>query len=348
MEIIKDIESILYQYEDETIRIEDPLMENFLRFQRNIEYILGLKVDMNDYNKLRGILNLNHLCEQKNLLDNKYYITEYCHSTSPHIYVTLHIGCYEEIVNYLLKKDGRICIPVTERVYQHEINHYISNLKKKRITHNQLVFVNIESNIGLRKIIRYIQNGYNLLCYIDGNSGVGGMCRNDTKLEIIKFFNTTIHVRKGIEYISKKLNMEIVPIYSYIEDVTFNLQIVVMPPIAAKLNTSITKNIWYIFSRIIWKYFLQWEAWLYVDEFIVQNTPSITQSYIINENRYRPLIKDGVYYYYDKNNNNLVKVSERLFELLSNINNLTIKTYSELKEYIPKETLLNDLLTKKI
>lgn len=351
MKIRTDIERIVYQYIDENIGIENSQRENFLRFHRNIEYILGLKVGMNDYNNLRGVLALNHLCEQKDLFNNTYSISEYIHSISPRIYVTLHIGCYEEIVCYLIKKEGKVCIPVTERVYNHEIKHYVRNLENKRIKPSQLVFVNIESSMGLRQIIRYAQNGYSLLCYIDGNSGVGGMSRNDSKLERIPFFNTIIHVRKGVEYLSKILNAEVVPIYSYIEDVSYNLQVVVMPPVVVNSNSSITKEIWYIFSRIIWKYFLQWEAWLYVDEFIDQDSDDTIiqlRGYMLNENRYNPLVKLGVYYYYDRYTNSLVKVSRKLFELLTNMKHVSINTYAELKEYIPKETLLNDLLNKKI
>lgn len=350
MEIRTDIKGIIYQYIGENIGIENSQRENFLRFQRNIEYIFGLKVGMNEYNNLRGVLALNHLYEQKELSDNIYYITEYVHSKDSRIYVTLHIGCYEGIAIYLIKKGEKVCIPVTERVYKDEIKHYNSNLEKKGIKPSQLIFVNIESSIGLRQIIRYVQNGYSLLCYIDGNSGIGGMSRNDSKLERIHFFNTTIHVRKGIEYLSKILDMEVVPIYSYIEDVSFKSQIVIMPPIDKNSKHSITENMWYLFSRIIWKYFLQWEAWLYVDEFIDQDSdyPIQLSGYMLNEDRYIPLVKSGVYYYYDKHTNSLVKVSKKLFRLLSNMKKSSIRTYAELKEYIPKETLINDLFNKKI
>lgn len=350
MEIRKDIKDLVNQYADVSIGIEDSQRENFLRFQRNIEYVFGLKVGMFEYNKLRGVLALNHLCEQKRILDSAFRVTEYVHSAFPRIYVTLHLGCYEEIANYIIKKEGKVCVPVTERVYLHETKHYNASLVQRGLTSSQLVFVNIEKSTGILEIMRYAQDGYSLLCYIDGNSGIGGMARNDSKLERIFFFNTTIHVRKGIEFLARILNREVMPIISFIEDVSYQPHIILMPPIQKTSEYSLTDCSWRAFSHIIWKYYWQWEAWLYVDEFIDEDMGGISQrsGYVLNANRYLPLIKSGVCYYYDRKTNKLVKVGRKLFELLSNLEKSTITTPAELSDYIPKESLVNDLLTKKI
>lgn len=350
MEIRTDIKEVIFQYIDVKIGIEHEQRENYLRFQRNIEKIFGLKVDMSEYNKLCGVLALNHKCEQRSIFDNSFRVTEYKPSISPRIYITLHLGCYEQIAGYLIKKVGKICVPVTERVYMQEIEHYITNLRKIGIKPSQLIFINIESNTGLRQMIRYAQAGYSLLCYIDGNSGIGGMTRSDSKLEKVRFFNTTIHVRKGIEYMVRILNWEIVPIYTCIEDISYQPKIVVLPPIEKVPWHSMTESLWQAFLHIIWKYYWQWEAWLYVDEFMEQVTKedSVQSRYIINSDRYLPVIKSGIYYYYDRKANKLVKAGKRLFELLNGLEKSSISTYSELIEYIPKETLVNDILTKKL
>lgn len=350
MEIRTDIKEFISQYANVQIGIEHEQRERYLRFQRNVEKILGLKVGMSEYNKLRGVLALNHMCEQKPILDNTFHLTEYKISTSPCIYITLHLGCYEEIACHIIKMGRKICVPVTERVYIREIEHNDANLRKRGIKPSQLIFINIESNTGLHQMIRYAQTGYSLLCYIDGNSGVGGMTRSDSKLERVRFFNTTIHVRKGIEYMVKILNMEVVPIYTYIEDISYQLKIVIMPPIEKTHWNSLTESLWQVFLHIIWKYYWQWEAWLYVDEFIEQvpQKAPAQNRYIFNTDRYLPLKKLGTYYYYDRMTNKLVKVGERLFKLLSGLEESSISSYTELMEYIPKETLVNDILTKKL
>lgn len=349
MKIMKDIKDIIEQYFDDNISIEDLQREFFLRFMRNIEYVFGLKVGLCEYNKLRGVLALNHICEQKDIFNWAFHVTDYSHPSSPCIYITLHLGCYEEIGIYLVRKGNKVCIPVTERVFMQETKHYYINLAKRGINSSQIVFVNIESNTGFRKMIRYAQKGYSLLCYIDGNSGIGGMTRNDLKLEKIHFFNTTIHVRKGIEYLDRILNREIIPIYSCIEEISSQPQIVLLPSINKKQNGTLTEKIWNTFSRIIWQYYWQWEVWLYIDEFIVQSHSKVQSSgYVLNTHRYFPLIKSGVYYFYDKQTNNLIKVSQRLFKLLSNLEKYSICSYDKLLAYIPKETLVNDLLVKKI
>ena len=350
MKIRTDIKDIINQYANVSIGIEDPQRENFLRFQRNVEYVLGLKVDIREYNKLRGVLALNHLCEQKSKMDCIFHITEYMPPTSSRIYIALHLGCYEEIVNYLIKKEGQVCIPVTERVYLEETKHYNVNLRQRGLTSSRLVFVNIETNTGLRQMIRYVQDGYCLLCYIDGNSGIGGMARKDSKLERINFFNTTIHVRRGIEYLSRILNREVTPIISYIEDINYQPHIDLMPPVKITPESSLTNRLWHVFAHAIWKYYWQWEAWLYIDEFIDEGTYKTFQhhGYVLNANRFLPVVKSGVCYYYDRRNNKLVKVGRKLFKLLNNLGKSAINTHDELTRYIPKETLLDDLLTMKL
>lgn len=350
MEIRTDIKDFVFKYADVKIGIEHVQRENYLRFQRNIEYILGLKVGMIEYNKLCGVLSLNHMWEQMFVDKNIVHMSETSKSMSPRFYVTLHLGCYEEIACYLIHKEGKICVPVTERVYKQEIEHYNVKLRNRGINPSRLIMVNIESNTGLMQMIRYAQAGYSLLCYIDGNSGIGGMTRNDSKLEIVHFFNTTIHVRKGIEYMAKVLKSEVIPIYTYIEDISYQSKIIFMPPIEKNPNYSLTESLWQNFLHVIWKHFWQWEAWLYVDEFIAQtSSKEIVQSrYIFNTDRYHPLIKSGKYYYYDRKMNNLVKVGKRLFSLLSDIEKKSISSYSELIDYIPKKTLVDDILTKEM
>lgn len=350
MEIRTDIKDIIYQYANAEIGIDDTQRENFLRFQRNIEKVLGLKVGTHEFNKLRGILALNHQCEEESYLGETFQVIEYAPSISPHIYITLHLGCYEEVACHLIRKEGKICVPVTERVYMQETQHYSLNLKKRNIMPSQLVFVNIESSSGLRQLIQYAQAGYSLLCYVDGNSGIEGMNRSDAKLERIPFFNTMLHVRKGVEFLTRLLKLDVVPIYSCIDDISYQPRIVLLPPIQFTSNHSLTESIWHTFTSIIWKLYWQWEAWLYVDEFMEQipNNKFQQCGYVLNTERYLPLIKSGTYHYYDKETNTLVKVGKKLFQILNDLNNYSITTQDNLTRYITKQTLVEDLLSKEI
>ena len=350
MEIRTDIKDITCQYANEKIGIDDAQRENFLRFQCNIEKVLGLRVDMHEFNKLRGILALNHQCEEESYLGDTFKVTKYAPFISPRIYVTLHLGCYEEVACHLIRKDGKICVPVTERVYMQETKHYNLNLKKRNVEPSQLVFVNIETNTGLRQLIRYAQTGYSILCYIDGNSGIGGMTRSDAKLERIPFFNTMIHVRKGINFLAKLLKWDVVPIYSCIDDISYQPRIVVMPSIQCTSNHSLTESIWNTLKSIIWKYYWQWEAWLYVDEFMEQSCKDKVQGlgYILNRERYLPIVKSGIHHYYDKETNRLVKLGSKLAQLLNDLDNSSVTTHEDLIGYITKETLVEDLLSKEV
>ena len=48
MEIRTDIKKIIFQYADIEIGMEHEQREKYLRFQRNVEKIFGLKVGMDD------------------------------------------------------------------------------------------------------------------------------------------------------------------------------------------------------------------------------------------------------------------------------------------------------------
>lgn len=320
-----------------------------LRFQRNIEYVLGLKVDVKDFNKYRGYLALNHCCEQQLQLDNNLSVRQYDSYTSPCIYIALHLGCYEELVIYLLEAGEKICVPVTNNVYDKRVASYYDSLHLRRKNYSNLIFVDVESSLGLRKIIHYAKEGYSILCYIDGNSGVGGMYRRDAKLERIPFFNVQIHVRKGIEFLARLLERDIVPIYLFIEDYEYKPWVTILPPIKNSKGDSIIKNIWDMFRNVIWKNFLQWEAWVYIDSFIDVNVSTdAIRGYSLNTCRYSPIIRSGNYYFYDKFTNQLVKVSERLFGLLCNVDDKHIRNYHQLEKFIPKASLLEDIMKKKI
>lgn len=350
MKVRTDIKNIIHQYADVEIGIDDEQRENFLRFQRNVEKVFGLKVDVHEYNKLRSILAFNHLCEEKSIFGSSFQITEYVPSKLPCIYIALHLGCYEEIACYLIRKKGKICVPVTERVYTQETKHYNINLGKRNMSFSQLVFVNIETSTGLRQLIRYAQDGYSILCYMDGNSGIGGMTRSDAKLKRIQFFNATLHVRKGIEFLAKLLKWKVIPVYSHIDDISYQPHITLMPPIQCTTNHSLTESLWKVFTPIIWKHYWQWEAWLYVDEFMEQSPENKTlrMGYVLNTERYLPIVKSGIYHYYDKETNSLVKLGEKLFQLLNNLDNSSITTHEALIGYITKETLVEDLLSKEV
>lgn len=345
-----DIEKIINQFAGETIDIRNPQRENMLRFQRNIEYVLGLNVEPKDFNKYRGYLALNHCCEKQSQIYKKMAVKRCASHISPCIYAALHLGCYEEVVTYLLKDGEKVCIPVTNRVYKEKTTSYYDGLSIRGINPSNLIFVDIESSLGFWKLIHYAKEGYSLLCYIDGNSGIGGMNRNDTKLERIQFFNIQLHVRKGIEYLARLLGREVVPIYSFIEEYEHKPWIAVMPPVKAKKDESITKCIWDVFHNAIWQNFLQWETWLYIDAFFDVDSVATdsVKGYVFNTRRYSPVVKSGSYYLYDKATNQLVKVSDKLFGLLCSIESRQVSNLQQLEKIIPKASLLKDLTEKNI
>lgn len=329
-----------------------PKRESYLRFCTNIKHFLGLNVSKNEFISLKmiGQMNSDYLYYSEGLIplsvDSKHTPSQ------PVIYVTIHLGCYHLIPLHLISKGIKICIPVTEAVFNKQQDLY--NQKFHSVSKDStadLKFVNIETAKGLIELISYIKNGYSLVFYIDGNSGIGGMERKDEKLVEVPFFNDNILVRKGIGYISNKLKLDICPIYTIYDDYA-HTQIIKYAPSISHTNDElkIINTVWDRFRRVILSSFEQWEPWLYADSYYVQkDDPKISDDRLrFNYQRFHPIIKASDFYFYDNQLNILVKMGVKTYNLLIDIyENRESISMDSLKEKL-STTLLNQILSTKI
>lgn len=338
-----------------------PERERYLRFQANIRKIFGIDVDEKAFMEFMEIHQQNIDFMKLKQFPSWAHVIQPQKTPKQAIYVTLHIGLYTSIIYLLVSQGISICVPVTRRVFEQQRGLYEACFDQAiKPGSANLHFVNIEEPAGLFKLFRDVKKGYSLLFYIDGNSGIGGMERKDDKLQPVDFFNKVFYVRKGLGFFSYKFNLDIQPLYSYV-DGQQQVFIKYLPVLHLKrtggiddYEKAVTCKIWETFKSAISEYLPQWEGWLYADTYLrdrpVIDTSTITgNSFHFNKSRFAPIIKDHVNYLYDRYNNVLIKMSDTLFGLILKIlESKESLSLQEIRDIIGKPTLIEDLLNYNI
>lgn len=239
---------------------------------------------------------------------------------TPCIFATMHYGPYKAIGRYLLSRGISLCVPVTQKVYDTQKDSFEQSLSDLVDDRTNLVFVNVEKRSGLISLFKYVRFGYSLLIYLDGNSGIGGMSRDDEKLEDFHFFHETIKIRKGVQFLSDKLSLDVKPILATLGDVCNKEPYIELFPTISSRECRI-RNMWSFFCEYMKNDIVQWEGWCYVNSFFkykhneVKVTTSSEPIKRFNSERYDFVITDTLYLY-DKANSTKVKLSKGLFDLL--------------------------------
>lgn len=142
-----------------------------------------------------------------------------------------------------------MCIPVTQRVYDTQKDSFEQSLSDLVDDRTNLVFVNVEKRSGLISLFKYVRFGYSLLVYLDGNSGIGGMSRDDEKLEDFHFFHETIKIRKGVQFLADKLSLDVMPVLATLGDVCNKEPYIELFPAISSRECGI-RNMWSFFVSI--------------------------------------------------------------------------------------------------
>lgn len=355
----KEINSIRSYYDDIDTDYSHEDRELYLRYISNMQLFRGILPSKDMFVNLMKVKAINRvlISDHSILSSSKIYNDNV--NTLPCIYVTMHLGAYQIIPDYLLYKGVNICIPVTHRVYIEQFDDYMSQfelIKKQRNV--QFELVDIEDTSGLIKLIKCVKKGYSLLFYMDGNSGIGGMERTDDKLVSIDFMKKQIMARKGLGFLSYKFHLPIQPIITYVDIKDLKSNIIYLDQLSDYLNYQnkefyeeyITKEIWSIFQDYITYVPDQWEGWLYIEAFrkkdeVKNISYDINKPFKFNSKRYDFIIKKKIKYLYDMQNNILLKLSDVLY---SYINNLYLGkdalTIGQIKIVLRKDSLINDIL----
>ncbi len=295
--------------------------------------------------------------EEMEIRGDKTYLR---HENGPVIFCTFHSGSYR-LINFLLAKKGiNFSLVIDDTAVNLQGDKFMKMYHKINDpdTHEKLFnIINAEKqNVGIN-MIRSIRSGQNLLLYLDGNSGVGGMDRSDEKLVDVKFFNQTIKARKGICYIAHRTSTPIVPVISYRESGKNIIEI--LPAIypdqkvdSATFAKDATQHLYDSLATRIASRIEQWEGWLYVHKFTVVTATTeleLPASQVdvskvrFNNHRYH-LYKNeqSQAILFDRQSYNYFKISDGLFEVFE-----TTRLDGRLKHKI-NNSLLEDLLQRNV
>ena len=193
----------------------------------------------------------------------------------PRVFCTLHLGSYRQIHHFLLRHGVNFTLVVDAVTLQQQGDKFLALRDDNPVYHGgSLRVLNAEApSIGLQ-MIREVKAGRSLLFYIDGNTGVGGMDRQDEKLTLISFLERQLFARKGIAFLAHVTRSPIVPLVAFRHgDADFEMQF--FPPIvpdAAQprevFATETTQRIFQLFEPALRRYPEQWEGWLYMNHFV--------------------------------------------------------------------------------
>lgn len=197
--------------------------------------------------------------------------------TRPRVFCTLHLGSYRLINHFLGRHGVRFTLVVDNATLQNQGDKFLALREASALYQDcDMRILNAESaNIGLQ-MMREVKAGRSLLFYIDGNTGVGGMSRQDEKLTVIPFLGRHIFARKGIAFLAHVTQCPIVPVASFRRSEA-DYEMHFFPPIVPDVQqpreafaVATTQHIFGLFETLLRRYPEQWEGWLYLNHFVDQ------------------------------------------------------------------------------
>lgn len=279
-----------------------------------------------------------------------YLMTQFTGDTSfladikvqPRVFCTLHLGSYRLINHYLGRHGIPFTLVVDSATLQEQGDKFLTLRQTSAIYQDcDLRILNAESpSIGLQ-LIREVKAGRSLLLYIDGNTGVGGLGRQDEKLTQIPFLERQIFARKGVAFLAHLTRCPIVPVAAFRHgDADFEMHFFL--PIGADAQQSrevfaveTTRCIFQLFETLLRRYPEQWEGWLYLHHFV--DLPALRQQHapdpalalaelptrpVFNQERYCFFHQTGRPQLFDRFTYQTFNVSTQLVNLLQQLGTL--------------------------
>lgn len=216
------------------------------------------------------------------LEDEVYFLTQFTGDQSfltdiherPRIFCTFHLGSYRMIHHYLLRHNVDFTLVIDHNTFTQQGEKFLA-LQASNPAYRDADFriLDAEQRTGGIQMIRELKAGRSLLFYIDGNSGVGGMGRQDDKVALVDFLGQRLFARKGIAYIAHATGTPIVPLVSFRhDDDAFETHFfpAQLPDAAQPRDAyaqATTQALFRLFEPVLCRYPAQWEGWLYMHHF---------------------------------------------------------------------------------
>lgn len=326
--------------------------ETFLRFCANYKLCTDHKANKKMFQELFIAEHIGNMSVKNNMSFTK----EMKPSSQPCVYVAMHLGAYKVLPKLIFANNINICIPVTNDIWEKQERTYIEEGKQIN-SKTKVEIINIETRQGLFKLIKHIKSGFSVFMFLDGNSGIGGMRRDDDKLLDYIFMKRKIKIRKGVDFFYCKMKMPVIPVVSYLSfdkmNITTSIEVLYNHTYkyTGENGMSIANDLWDLFVSYIEKYPSQWEGWCYIDAFYKykesKETDGMTNKNCLrfNKDRYEFLIIGNMNYLYDSINNTKIKLSNGLFRYFKYLSETGYRvSRQEFLDCLQKENLIHDII----
>lgn len=293
------------------------------------------------------------LLEKIKVIDDDDYLNQM--TSESFIISTFHTGSYRLLIPLLLKLQKKIVIVTEERFIIEQSKGILSLQLKLNKYYNLPISYDLEIFSAqdpslFFKLRHKLNDGYSVIFYIDGNTGLFEHEIDDNKLLSIRFLDDFINARKGIAYLSILTKKRILSIISKKEDVFNNSVQINLVDIDFKMPKDefirdVTKKIYKELEEFLKKNPSQWEGWFYIHKFRKRDTINkITKNKI--------LLRDIVnkYYKYNDTDFKIVNILDKYYIInyaRYEINEIDIIIYNTLmlfnrKRYIQRANCIID------
>jgi KDO2-lipid IV(A) lauroyltransferase len=232
--------------------------------------------------------------KNNSIINNSSINLELKNITSPTIFASFHLGSYRLLNSYLYVLGYKIVIIIDESVFLKQQDDLLNKVKPllNGTKESDFVMLNINDRTSIFKLKNYIEQGYIMTVYLDGNTSLNNKSQDFTKGYIpINFLNNNVFVKNGIGKLSALLGAKIIPtLSSRDKDENNSIEFYKEIQIADfenKQEFSI-KSI-EISYKILEKRLIeipeQWECWLYIEKWFKRDfkTPYNVNKEILNQ-----------------------------------------------------------------
>ncbi|MGH8397035.1 MAG: hypothetical protein ACRETA_02165 [Gammaproteobacteria bacterium] len=262
--------------------------------------------------------------------------------SSPVIFCTFHLGSYRLINTLLVSRGFNYILPVENSIYAAQQSIYLDHSRQCQAhfkSASQFTVVNAEEPTAALSMARKARAGWSLLAYIDGNTGVQGAARRDTKMLKVSLLGRPIYARKGIAFLSHFLRLPIVPVVCEITG-PLERRLIFHDPIEPPDSSMdrdtycqmATEQLYALLGSYLKKSPAQWLGWLDMQQYLdldatapLETTGAttgpeeeavVTHRLVFNHERFGFIVRDGERVLLDKFNYEFLSVPESVCAVL--------------------------------
>lgn len=193
-----------------------------------------------------------------------------------------HYGSYHLISSYLIKNNKKFIVAVNETVAVKkniidESNKGLQEYKKAHpsIDIEEIQYLSVQDELFVFKAKELLNEGFILLMFVDGNSGLDGIMKFESKNRVeLSFMGQVVKVKYGLPSLSYAFNVPILPVISTrirknkMKITSFDLIYPDRSMSREDFSKSSIINIYKILEKVVKANPLEWDGWLYIHRWL--------------------------------------------------------------------------------